>query len=335
VTRFTVLGAGAIGGLVAARLALAGEAVSVIARGESLRAIGRDGLRLIEPDGSERQARIEASVIDEAPACDVLFLAVKSWQVAQVAADAARLIGETGFLVPMQNGVPWWFLEGREGPFGGRPIEAVDPGGAVARALPVGKVVGAVVYPAAELTAPGVIRVIEGDRLGLGEPSGEKSERVAELSAALARAGFKAAVTSDIRAEIWLKLLGNMAFNPISALTHATLAEIAGFAPTRALVAGMMAEAKQVGEKLGVRVRIPIERRIAGAEAVGAHKTSMLQDVEAGRRLELEALLGAVAELGRMTETATPLLDAVLALARLLARRLAETGARLALEGRA
>jgi 2-dehydropantoate 2-reductase len=332
--RFAVVGAGAIGGYLGARLALAGEDVTFIARGANLAAIREGGFKLIEAGGAERTAtNAKAEPIDAPGDYDVVFLAVKAQQVAALAGGVSRLIGPTTAVVTLQNGVPWWFFHKLGGPYEGRPVHIADPGGVIAANIPADRVIGAVVYPAAELVAPGVVRVVEGDRFSLGEPDGTRSERVRAVSEALTRSGLKAPVSSDIRAEIWLKLWGNVAFNPVSALTHATLADICRFPPTRALAAAMMAEAQAVAEKLGVRVRISIDKRIAGAEAVGAHKTSMLQDVEAGRPLELETLVGSVIELARLTETPTPAIDAVYACASLLARTLGDDG-RLAIRRR-
>ncbi len=329
-----VVGAGAIGGYLGARLALAGDDVTFIARGANLAAIARDGFKLIETDGTERIAlNARAEPIDAPGDYEVIFLAVKAQQVAALAEDISRLLGPGTAVVTLQNGVPWWFFHKLDGPYEGRTVRTADPDGVIAANIPPDRIIGAVVYPAAELIAPGVVKVIEGDRFSLGEPGGEKSERVRAVSEALTRAGFKAPVSSDIRAEIWLKLWGNVVFNPVSALTHATLVEICRFPPTRALAAAMMTEAQKVGEELGVRVRLSVEKRIAGAEAVGAHKTSMLQDVENGRPLELETLVGSVVELARLTGTPTPAIDAVYACASLLAATLGG-GGRLALQRR-
>jgi 2-dehydropantoate 2-reductase len=218
------------------------------------------------------------------------------------------------------------------GPHQGRRLDSVDPDGRIAAAIEPERVIGSVVYPAAELLQPGVVRVIEGNRFTLGEPDGSRSPRIETLSRALMAAGFKAPVSKDIRGEIWVKLWGNLSFNPISALTHATLQDICRFPPTRARAAAMMTEARAVGEALGVQFRIGLDQRIAGAEAVGAHKTSMLQDVEHGRTLELEALVGAVIELGRITGVATPTIEAVYAATALLGRTLAGQHGRLQLQ---
>jgi 2-dehydropantoate 2-reductase len=235
-------------------------------------------------------------------------------------------------VVTMINGVPWWYFHKLGGAYEGRKLESVDPGGVIDAHIAPERVIGSVVYPAAELVAPGVVKLIEGNRFTLGEPDGTRSERVERLSQAMMKAGFKAPVSKDIRGEIWVKLWGNLSFNPISALTHATLEDICRFAPTRELAARMMREAQAVGERLGVEFKISLDKRIAGAEAVGAHKTSMLQDVEAGRALELEALVGAVIELGRITATPTPTIEAVHALASLLGRTLQAQGGRLAVQ---
>jgi 2-dehydropantoate 2-reductase len=208
-------------------------------------------------------------------------------------------------------------------------LESVDPGGIIADNLPIDRVVASIVYPAAEIERPGVIRHIEGNRISLAEIDGSKSERILRISESFARAGFRAPVVSDVRAEIWTKLWGNSSFNPISALTHATLEDICQFPLTRALAADIMREVQAIGEALGVRFRIPLEKRIAGAEAVGAHKTSMLQDIESGRAIEADALLGSVIELGRIVDIASPHLDTIYAVVKLLAETLAKQRARL------
>jgi 2-dehydropantoate 2-reductase len=333
--KFAVIGAGAIGGYLGCRLALAREDVTFIARGANLESITRNGFKLIEEDGREVvAANVQARAIDKAGAFDVILLAVKAQQVSLLAEDIPRLFNPGAVIVTLQNGIPWWFFHRLPGPYEGHQVKAADPDGIIGAHIPSERVVGAVVYPAAELLAPGVVKVVEGNRFTLGEPDGSKSDRARAVSEALTGAGFKALVSTDIRAEIWLKLWGNLAFNPISALTHATLVDICQFPPTRALAAAMMAEAQAVAEQLGVHVRISIDKRISGAEAVGAHKTSMLQDVEAGRPLELEVLVGSVVELARLTGTPTPSIDAVYACASLLAKTLRDAAGRLAVEAR-
>jgi len=227
----------------------------------------------------------------------------------------------------MQNGIPYWYFYRHGGPYQGRAVSAVDPEGVCLRLIPPERVIGCVVYPAAMLVAPGLIRHIEGDRFPVGEPDGSASERVRSVSECLVRAGLKAPVLEDIRAEIWLKLWGNLTFNPISALTRATLVDICQYPPTRKLAAAMMSEAQAVANKLGITFRLPIERRIAGAERVGAHKTSMLLDLEGGRALETDALLGSVLELARLTGTEAPAMETVYALTKLLGKPSEAAGA--------
>lgn len=329
--KMAVVGAGAIGGYLGAKLALAGEDVTFIARNRNLAAINANGFRLITEDGSEQHApnvRAVQQMADAGPQ-DVVLLTVKAHQVADLLPELRQLFGPQTMVVTMINGIPWWYFHRLGGAFDGRQLDSVDPGGRIAAHIEPERLIGSVVYPAAELVAPGVVRVIEGNRFTLGELNGERTERVAALSAALIRAGFKAPVSKDIRSELWIKLWGNLSFNPISALSHATLEDICRFPPSRALAAAMMAEAQTVAEALGVVFKISLDQRIAGAEAVGAHKTSMLQDVEAGRAIEIEALVGAVVELGRITGVATPSIAAVYAATRLLAHTLAAQQGRL------
>lgn len=329
--RFAIVGAGAIGGYLGARLALAGHEVVFIARRRNLETIRASGFKLIEEDGSERVARAvraEQHMADAGPQ-DAVLLTVKAHQVHELLPELRALFGPQTMLVTMINGVPWWYFQRLGGQWEGRRLDSVDPGGVLADAIEPERIVGGVVYPAAELVAPGVVRVVEGNRFTLGEPDGSRSERIEALSQAFMAAGFKAPVSRDIRSEIWLKLWGNLSFNPISALTQATLQEICRFPPTRELAARMMTEARAVAEALGVRIRITLEQRIAGAEAVGAHKTSMLQDVQAGRATELAALVGAVIELGQVAGVSTPTIEAVHAATALLARTLAAGPSRL------
>ncbi len=333
--KIAVIGAGGIGGFLAARLALAGEDVVCIARGPNLAAIRAGGLRLIEEDGTTRHAASVSAVQspEQAGPQDLVLLALKAHQVAAVAPSLGALLGDHTAIVTLQNGIPWWYFHGLVGPYEGHHLESVDPGGLIAAHLDPSRLIGSVVYPASELIEPGTVKVIEGNRFSIAEPDNSKSERVQRIAETLTRAGFKAPVSSDLRAEIWLKLWGNLTFNPVSALTHATLARICQYPKTRALALEMMREAQLVAEQLGVRFRISIDRRLAGAEAVGEHKTSMLQDVEQGRPLELEALLGSVIELARLTGIATPHCDAVYACCSLLADGLTRHHARLSLAG--
>jgi 2-dehydropantoate 2-reductase len=327
--KIAIVGCGAIGGYVGAKLALAGESVTVLARGATLDAVRARGITLHMNDGSTHIARNVTATCDYGAAGeqDVVILAVKAHQLPAVAGQVPRLFGPDTVVVTMQNGIPYWYFHRHGGAFAGNIVRSVDPEGLLGRVIPAERVIGCVVYPAAELLEPGVVRHIEGNRFPIGELDGTKSERAERLSQCLTRADLKAPVLDDIRAEIWLKLWGNLTFNPISALTRSTLQEICTFGPTRALAAAMMSEAQCIAAKLGISFRVPLERRIAGAEKVGHHKTSMLQDVEAGRPPELEALLGSVVELGRLTHTDTPHIDAVYGLTHLLARRLTEPGA--------
>jgi 2-dehydropantoate 2-reductase len=310
---------------VAARLALAGEQVTCLVRGANLQAISRSGIKLIGSDGSEQIAAGIRATNDyrAAGAHDLVVLAVKAHQVAAVANDVPKLFGPDTVVVTMQNGIPYWYFHAHGGALAGSVVRSVDPSGLVSEKIPAERVIGCVVYPAAELLAPGVIKHIEGERFPVGELDGSNSERVTRVSECFIRAGFKSPILPDIRAEIWLKAWGNLSFNPISALTRATLVDICQFPPTRDLAAQMMTEAQNVANKLGITFRVPLEKRIAGAEKVGKHKTSMLQDVEAGRPPELAALVGSVVELGRLTHTPTPTIDAVYALTDLLARTVA------------
>jgi len=332
--KICVVGAGAIGGMLAVRLARSGHALSLILRGANLTAVKAQGMTLIEEDGQRLhvQPACVTDTLAQAGPQDLVILGMKAHQVAAVAPDLHHLMHAGTRIVTMQNGIPWWYFRKLPGPYLDTSITAVDPGGSIARHIAIDRVIGSVVYPASEVVQPGVIRVIEGNRFTLGEIDGSDTPSVRAISDAFKAAGFKAPVASDIRSEIWLKLWGNLSFNPISALTHATLEDICLFSPTRELAAGMMREAQQIGEKLGVQFKVSLDKRIAGAQAVGRHKTSMLQDVEQGRPLELQALVGSVLELGVITGTPTPTIHAVHALASLLAKTLSEHGAALRIE---
>ena len=259
------------------------------------------------------------------------MLGVKAHQLAAIAADVASIVTPSTTLMTTQNGIPWWYFLKHGGRHEGVRLESVDPGGVIARHLPIDAIVAAISYQAAEIESPGVIRHIEGNRLPVAEIDGQKTERIARLSELFTKAGFKSPALSDVRAEIWTKLWGNLTFNPVSALTHATLEDLCRFAPTRALAAAMMREAQTVGEAFGVRFRLSVDKRIAGAESIGAHKTSMLQDIEHGRATEIDALLGSVIELGRLVNIPTPHLDAVYAVTKLLSETVARSGSGLSL----
>ncbi len=330
--KIAVIGAGSIGGYLGAKLALSGEDVTFLARGATLEAIRAKGFTLIDENNVTEVAPAKAAEINCGQKFDVVFLGVKAHQMTAIAHQVTPLLGPDAPVVTLQNGIPWWYFYKVGGEFEGRTVEAADPGGVIAANIPNERIIGTVVYPASEIVSPGVVKIIEGNRFSLGEPDNSKSERAEKISEALKKAGFKAPVVSDIRAEIWLKLWGNLTFNPISALTHATLAGICRFPQTRALAAAVMAEAQAVAERLGVRFRITIDKRIAGAEAVGEHKTSMLQDIEAGRPLELEGLVGGVIELARLTGVPTPSLDAVYACTALLGKTANDAKSKLHLQ---
>jgi 2-dehydropantoate 2-reductase len=326
--KIAIIGAGAIGGYVGVKLALAGEDVSFIARGANLEAIRRNGMRLIMNDGTEHVAgKVKATNnYDEAGVQDIVILAMKAHQMAAVASDLHKLFGPDTGVITMQNGIPYWYFHKHGGALEGSRLHSVDPTGIVTEKIPAERVIGCVVYPASELIAPGVVRHIEGDRFPVGELDGSISARVTRISECFSNAGFKSPVLDNLRAEIWLKLWGNLTFNPISALTHSTLVDICQFPPSRELAVSMMREAQTVATKLGIEFRVSLEKRIAGAEKVGKHKTSMLQDIEAGRAPEIEALVGSVVELGRLTNTPTPHIDTVYALVKLLSKTMEEAG---------
>lgn len=324
--KIAIIGVGAIGGYVGTKLALAGEDVTFIARGANLEALRSRGIRLITADGEE-QAVAKVQATDDYAAAgpqDLVILTMKAHQVEAVAREVPKLFGPDTVVVPMQNGIPYWYFHRYAGDLAGTRVESVDPTGVIGEYIRCERVIGCVVYPAAELISPGVIKHVEGNRFPVGEPDGTSSERVLRVSECFTGAGLQAPVLGDIRAEIWLKLWGNLTFNPISALSRATLAGICQYPPSRAIAAAMMTEAQSVANKLGITFRVSLDKRIAGAEKVGHHKTSMLQDVEAARTLEIDALLGSVVELARLTDTPTPHINTVYALTKLLAKTLDE-----------
>jgi 2-dehydropantoate 2-reductase len=325
--KIAIIGVGAIGGYVGIRLALAGEDVTFIARGANLDALRSRGIRLLTADGEEQVVSKVNATDDYAAAGpqDLVILALKAHQVEAVAREVPKMFGRDTVVVPMQNGIPYWYFHRHAGELAGTQVRSVDPTGVIGEHIPCERVIGCVVYPAAELVSPGVIKHVEGNRFPVGEPDGTSSARVARISECFIRGGLQAPVLEDIRAEIWLKLWGNLSFNPISALSRATLADICKFPPSRAVAAAMMTEAQVVAGKLGITFRVSLEKRISGAERVGHHKTSMLQDVESARTLEIDALLGSVMELARLTDTPTPHIDTVFALTKLLAKTLDES----------
>lgn len=318
--KICVVGAGAIGGFVGAELALAGEEVTLIARGAQLEAIQRAGLRLLR-DGEERVA-FPRALGDPAAAGphDVVVLAVKAHSLPPLAERLGPLLGPATPVVTMVNGIPWWYFHRHAEPWRDWILDTVDPGGRIWRAIGPERAIGCVVYPACDVPEPGLVVHQSDDRFTLGEPDGTSSERCRTLSEVMGRARLAAPVRAHIRNEIWIKLWGSATFNPVSVLTGATLDVITADPDTREVCRGLMLEIQAVAEVLGVRFGIPIERRLAGAAAVGAHRTSMLQDLERGRPLEIDAVVGSIQELGRRIGVATPRLDAVLALVRQKAR---------------
>ena len=317
--KIAIYGAGAIGGYMGAMLAQAGEEVSLIARGPHLAAIKANGLAL--DMGGERI--ITHPVATDNPAelgeQDFVIVALKAHSAVNVVDAMQPLLGKNTAVVTAMNGVPWWYFYGLEGEWNNRRIESVDPGGKQWNGLGPERAIGCVVYPACEISEPGVVEHVSGNRFTLGEASGEKTERVQALAAAMKKAGFKVPVR-NIRDEIWVKLWGNLCFNPLSALTHATLDVVATDPGTRAVARNMMLEAKAIGEKLGVRFAVDVDKRIDGAAAVGAHSTSMLQDLQLGRPMEIDALVTAVQELGQITGVPTPVIDTVLPIVQQRAR---------------
>ena len=314
--RVGIFGAGAIGGLLGARLALAGNDVTFIARGPHLAAMRADGVTLIS--GGQTLVARPRCLADarDAGIQDYVFVTLKAHSLPAAAADIAAMMGPDTALVTGINGVPYWYFYGVDGPCRDRLVESVDPGGALWKILPPSQTIGCVVYPAAEVIRPGVIEHGYGDRFSLGEPDGSRSPRIEALSRTIIAAGLKAPIRPRIRDEIWVKLWGNLAFNPLSALTLSTLDRLAGVPELRHVAREMMREAQSVAEALGIRFPIDVDRRIDGAAEVGAHRTSMLQDLERGRTMETDALLGAVLELGSIVGQEMPTCRTVLALLR-------------------
>lgn len=312
--KICIFGAGAIGGYMGAKLAQAGADVSLVARGPHLAAMQENGLRLIEETGETTVAVTASDNPADLGPQDYVIVTLKAHSVPAVVPHMQPLIGDQTTIVSGVNGVPWWYFHKLGGPFDGTRLETVDPGNAQWDGFGPDRVLGCVVYPAAEVIEPGVVKHIEGNRFSLGEPDGSKSERALALSKALGAGGLKAPVRPKIRDEIWVKLWGNLSFNPISALTHATLDVLCTDPGTREVARNMMLEAQSIAEKLGVKFPIDVDRRIQGGADVGAHRTSMLQDLDQGRPMEIDALVGSVKELGRVTDTPTPTIDTVLAL---------------------
>ena len=322
-----VVGAGAIGGLIAVKLALAGEDVSAIDQGPHLAAIKRNGLQLHWHDGTIWKANIKAfGKPVEAGEQDLVMLAVKAYDLQQAVQDIHYLLGSKTVVMTVQNGIPWWYFHKEGGSLDGRRLNSLDPDGILSDKIDPNRIVGCIAYSSAALAAPGIIRHVEGDRFPIGELDGLETERTKMISDILVKAGLKTRILTDIRAELWLKAWGSVSFNPISALSHATMAAICRLPETRRLAVAMMAEAQSIASKLGITFRHTIEYRVQSAERVGEHKTSMLQDLEAGNPLEIEALVGAILEIGGLTNTPTPVIEAVYALIKLLDRTRPRTG---------
>ena len=331
--RICIVGSGAIGGLIGVRLSVSGQDVTFIDKDEQLAAIQEKGLKLVKQDGKEfmaREAKATGS-FEEAGQQDVVILGVKAHQIPEVAPDLPALFGPDTSVVTVQNGIPWWYFQRYGGEYEGKHLEALDPTGVIEANVNADRIIGCVAYPAAAILEPGVVKHVEGDRFPLGELDGSETERCQVLMQAFIDAGFRSRIIDNIRAEIWLKAWGTLSFNPISALTHATMVDICRFPETRDLATKMMREAEETAGKLGITFRRTIERRIEGAENVGAHKTSMLQDVEAGRGLEIEALIGAIIELSRLTQTPSPAIDTVYACVKLLNKTFTKTESRIIL----
>jgi 2-dehydropantoate 2-reductase len=312
--KICIFGAGAIGGYLGAKLAAHGTDVSLVARGAHLDAMRTNGLRLIEETGETNVSVTASSDPQDLGEQDYLLITLKAHSVPPMVEKMAPLIGKHTTILSCVNGVPWWYFYKFGGDLEGTQLESVDPAGAQWNGFGPENVLGCVVYPAAEVVEPGIIKHIEGNRFSLGEPDGQKSDRIVTLSRIFTEAGLKAPVRPRIRDEIWVKLWGNLSFNPISALTHATLDILCTDPSTRIVARNMMLEAQHIAEKLGVKFPIDVDRRIDGGAAVGAHRTSMWQDLDMGRPMEIDALVGSVKELGHITNTPTPTIDTVLGL---------------------
>ena len=333
--KICVIGAGAIGGLLGGKLALAGEIVTFVEKSAAQReAINKNGLKLLMHDGPALLAKNVRATDDmgEPGPQDMVIIAVKAQQIPAIAPEIRKLYGPDTTVMTLQNGLPWWYFKKHGGAFDGRRLNSVDPDGIIDANIEPDRIVGCVVFPAASVVAPGVIQHVEGDRFSVGELDGRKSNRIQAIYNMIVGSGLKSFILDNVRAEIWLKAWGNLSLNPISALTHATMVDIARFPQTRELSVKMMEEAQAVANKLGITFRHTIEKRIAGAEGVGAHKTSMLQDVEAGRALEIEALVGSIVEMARLTETPTPHIDAIYDCTKLLDKVMTEAHAAVALK---
>ena len=316
--KIAIVGAGAIGAFLGAKLALAGEDVYLIARGPHLKAMQANGVRVRSPEGNFEAHPTATHDYESIGPVEYVFLTIKAHSLTAIAPSLAPLLGPNTAVVSAQNGIPWWYFMGHGGPFDGSSIESVDPGGVIAQAIASSRVIGCVVYPSTVIVEPGVIEHIEGNRFSIGELDGTSSERCKRLAASLIGAGLRAPIRGHIRHDIWIKLLGNVVFNPMSALTGATLVEMTTHPESSDIVRAVMAEADAVAEGLGVRLPLTIDQRMDGARKVGTHKTSLLQDMEAGRPMELESVVGVVIELGEKLGLPMPHTRTLYSCARLL-----------------
>lgn len=319
--KYLIAGAGAIGAYIGARMARAGFDVTLFARGPHLRAMQERGVRVMSPEGDfQVQPRIVGSLEEAGPA-DVVFLAVKAHSLPQLAPQLKSVLGPATTVVSTQNGIPWWYFQGLGSTAEGIHLERIDPGGAISSAIEQRRVVGSIVYLSTDIPEPGVIQHTAGNRISIGEPDGARTDRCRRIAEALIASGLRCPITTHIRQEIWVKLLGNASFNPVSALTRATVAQMVRDPGVSAVIRNIMLEVELVSRKLGMELPVSIDQRMAGAEKVGEHKTSMLQDLEAGRPLELEALVGSVVELGERLGLPMPYTRTVYSCAALLAQR--------------
>jgi 2-dehydropantoate 2-reductase len=326
--KFLVAGAGAIGAYIGARMAQAGFDVTLYARGPHLRAMQEHGVQVKSGEGDFTARPTIAASLEEAGPVDVVFLGVKAHGLPQLAPQLKHVLGPDTTVVSTQNGIPWWYFQGFGGAWEGLRLERVDPGGVISAAIDSRRVVGSIVYFSTEITAPGVIRHIEGNRISLGEPDGTRSDRLRKIAEALIASGLRSPVTTRIRHEIWVKVLGNASLNPVSALTRATLVQMVRDPGVCSVVRTIMEEVEEVSNKLGMELPVSIDQRIAGAEKVGEHKTSMLQDLEAGRPMELEALVGSVVELGERVGLPMTCTRTVYNCVKLLAESAANSGSK-------
>jgi len=318
--KYLIAGAGAIGAYIGARMAKAGYDVTLFARGPHLAAMQANGVRVQSADGDfEVRPKIVGS-LQETGTCDTVFLGVKAHSLPQLAPHLKHALGPETTVVSTQNGIPWWYFQGIGGVGEGIHLQRIDPGGVISAAIEPRRVVGSIVYFSTEITSPGVIQHIEGNRISIGEPDGARSDRCRKIAEALVASGLRCPITTHIRQEIWVKLLGNASFNPVSALTRATLVQMARDPDVSCVIRNIMQEVEAVSEKLGMELPVSIDQRMAGAEKVGEHKTSMLQDLEAGRPMELEALVGSVVELAERLGIPAPHLRTVYSCAKLLAQ---------------